>query len=106
MTHPTVTEEDYEHAEGCTGCHTVENNYPNYLCHRCGHWRNDTSDYSHGYYCTDCVLAIHRWREAEDEYRTGLIQRARAELAAGGRNRDNLRVLLAQALVIMTGESK
>jgi hypothetical protein len=59
-----VTAADYSHAKGCTGCAATEDSY---LCHGCGHWRTDIWDYSHGYYCTDCRLAIQRWRRADAE---------------------------------------
>jgi hypothetical protein len=57
-----MTDADREHAAGCTRCDPGEDNY---LCHGCGHWRHDIWDYSHGYYCTDCRLAIQHWRQAE-----------------------------------------
>jgi hypothetical protein len=54
----------HTHAPGCTRCDAGEDNY---LCHGCGHWRNEIWDYSHGYYRTDCRLAIGHWRQAEAE---------------------------------------
>jgi hypothetical protein len=56
--------EDETHAAGCTGCHPGDDAGH---CHGCGHWRDDIWDYSHGYYCTNCRLAIQHWREAEAE---------------------------------------
>jgi hypothetical protein len=62
MTNPPIT--DYTHAEGCNGC-TFDDEGDSRHCHGCGHWRVDVGDYSHGYYCTDCCLAIEHWRKAD-----------------------------------------
>ena len=60
----TPNDAEHVHAKGCTGCVTTEDSG---LCHGCGHWRADIWDYSHGYYCTDCRLAIQHWRQTEAE---------------------------------------
>jgi hypothetical protein len=57
---------EHDHHTSCTGC---TNSGEGYQCHGCGHWRDAVTDYSHGYYCTDCVIAITCWRRAEDAYR-------------------------------------
>ena len=65
--HPRPNPNDYVHAADCTGCDRLEDSEDAGLCHGCGHWRIDIWDYSHGYYCTNCRLAIEHWRQAEAE---------------------------------------
>jgi hypothetical protein len=64
MTTPNA--DDHTHAAGCAGCDWPGDGEAG-ICHGCGHWRVVVWDYSHGYYCTDCRLAIGRWRRAEAE---------------------------------------
>jgi hypothetical protein len=56
---------DRVHASGCRGCDPLTEWTGQ--CHGCGHGRDDVWDYDIGYYCTDCVIAIERWRRARAE---------------------------------------
>jgi hypothetical protein len=59
-----TTDRDFDHdSRSCSRCDGGEQ------CSGCGHFRDDVDDFGPSWYCTDCELAITRWREAEQDLR-------------------------------------